>query len=313
MTFLVRNQILLAKIESTYGTDPTPVEGSNAIVIKNLQRTIYDGNRIQRDLVKPYMGNDHSINTAPFITVTFDVELAGASAAGVAPQYGELLRACALDETIVADTSVTYAPISTAMESLTLYYNYDGEMQKVIGAMGSYRISLTRGQNPMISFTFMGRYARPTAVPLYDPTFTAVAPSPFNSYNTTTFNVHAQAVVGESFTLESGNDVKHRNLAGFDGVLITDRNPTGNTLFEAVPIATKNFYAAAESHLGVLTEASISVVHGTVAGDICTITAPTAQLGPLSEQDSDGIRMYSADFIPIPTDSGNDEFTIAFT
>lgn len=313
MTFLARNQIVLAKIESIYGTDPAPVEGSNAILTKNLQRTLYDGNRVQRDLVKPYMGNDHSINTAPFVSVTFDVELAGANAKGVAPQFGVLLRACGLDETVVAITSVTYAPVSTAFESATIYYNYDGEMQKIIGARGSYKISLSKGQIPMISFTFIGRYARPTAVPQYTPTYTAAAPLPFSSYNTTTFSVHAQAVYGESFTLDSGNDVKHRNLSGFDGVLITDRNPTGNTMFEAVPIATKNYFAAAESHLGVLTEASISIVHGTVAGNICTIAAPTSQLSNMTEQDSDGIRMYSTDFIPIPTDTGNDEFTIAFT
>jgi len=307
-----RNQIILAKIETVYGTDPTPTEGANAILTKNLSRTIYDGNRISRDLDYAYMGNDHSINTAPFVTVTFDVELAGSAAAGTVPQFGELLRACGLDETVTASTSVVYAPISGSFESVTIYYNYDGEMQKVVGARGTAVINMSRGQIPTISFTFTGRYAKPTAVAMYSPTYTAVAPLPFSSYNTTTFNVHGQAVYGDTFSLDLGCTVVHRNLAGYDGVQITDRAPTGNSVFEAVAIATKDFFAAVQSHLGVLTEASVSVVHGTVAGNICTITAPTSQLSNLTEQESDGIRMFSADFIPIP-DEGNDEFSIAFT
>lgn len=313
MTFLARNQIVLAKIEATYGTDPIPTEGANAILTKNLKRNIYDGNRIQRDLNLPYMGNDHSINTAPFVTVTFDVELAGSGAAGTAPQFGPLLRACGLDETIVAVTSVTYAPVSAAFESVTLYYNYDGEMQKVIGARGTATINMAKGQIPMISFSFTGRYAKPTAVTQYDPTYIDTVPFPFSSYNTTTFSVHSQAVYGESFTLNLGNTVVHRNLAGFDGVNITDRAPTGSAVFEAVAIATKDYFVAAHSHLGAVVEGAISIVHGSGAGKIITLGSAQTQISNITEQESDGVRMFSADLIFVPTDGGNDEFSIAFT
>lgn len=313
MTFSARKQIVLAKIEAVYGTDPVPVEGTNAILTKNLQRTMYDGARVQRDLNYPYMGNDNSINTAPFVTVTFDVELAASGTAGTAPQFGPLLRACGLDETIVADTSVTYGPISDAFESVTLYYNYDGEMQKMIGARGTATLNMGKGQIPTISFSLTGRYAKPTATAQYDPTYTAAVPFPFSSYNTTTFSVHAQAVVGESLSLNLGCNVVHRNLAGFDGVLITDRAPTGSAMFEAVTIATKDFYVAAQSHLGAIVNAGLSVVHGVGAGKVCTIASSQAQLANISESDSDGIRMINADLIFVPTDAGNDEFSIAFT
>lgn len=313
MTFFARNQIVLAKIESSYGTDPTPAEDTNAILTKNLTRTIYDGNRVQRDLNLPYMGNDHSINTAPFVTVSFDVEFAGSGAAGTAPQFGCLLRACGLDETVVADTSVTYAPISSAFESVTLYYNYDGEMQKVIGARGTATLNMAKGQIPTISFSFTGLYAKPTAVTQYDPTYTDTVPFPFSSYNTTTFSLHSQAVFGESFSLNLGCNVVHRNLAGFDGVLITDRAPTATALFEAVAIATKDYFVAAHSHLGAVVEGALSIVHGSGAGKVCTIASSQVQIANISEQDSDGVRMFNADLILVPTDGGNDEFSIAFT
>ncbi len=312
MSFSARKQMILAKIEETYGTDPVPAEGLNAILTSNLTRTMYDGNRVQRNVDLPYMGNDFSINTAPFVTVSFDVELAASGTAGTAPQFGCLLRACGLDEDIVSSTSVTYAPVSGSFESVTFYYNYDGEMQKIIGARGTATINMARGQLPTISFTFTGRYAKPTAVTQYDPTYTAAVPFPFSSYNTTTFSLHSQAVYGESFSLDLGCSVVHRNLAGFDGVLITDRAPAGSCMFEAVSIATKDFFAAAESHRGAVTAGALSIVHGVGSGKICTISSSKVQIG-ITESESDNIRMFNADLIFVPTDSGNDEFSIAFT
>jgi len=313
MSFLARNQLILSKIESSYGTDSTPVEGTDAILTKNLQRQMYAGNRVSRDLNFPYMANDFSINTAPYIQLTFDVELAGSGTAGTAPQLDSLLRACGLAVTTTASTSVAYTPVSGDFESATIYYNYDGEMQKLIGVRGTAVLNMNRGQLPSISFTLMGRYAKPTAVAQYDPTYSALSPVPFSSYNTTTFSVHGQAVRGESLSLDLGNNVVHRNLAGFDGILITDRSPTSTAVFEAVTIATKDYFAAMESHNKQPTKAAINVVHGTTAGNIVTINQPTVQISNISETDSDGIRTFNAECIPVPTDAGNDEFSITFT
>ncbi|MCK7495178.1 MAG: hypothetical protein MZW92_31855 [Comamonadaceae bacterium] len=42
--------------------------------------------------------------------LTFDVEIKGSGAAGTAPELGVLLKGCGFGETVVAVTSVTYAP-----------------------------------------------------------------------------------------------------------------------------------------------------------------------------------------------------------
>ena len=44
-----RKKYILAKIESTYGTDPVAV-GGDAILTKNLQINPQQGNRVNRDL-----------------------------------------------------------------------------------------------------------------------------------------------------------------------------------------------------------------------------------------------------------------------
>lgn len=313
MPFLERNKMIFSKVESTYGTDPVPVEGSDAILTKGVTREIYGGNKVSRDLDYPYMGSDEEINTAPMVTISFDVELAGSSGAGVASQLSSLLRACGLSETIVASTSVTYAPVSTGHESATMYYFLDGERQVITGARGTFTMNMSRGGLPLLSFSFTGLYARPTAVALPDPTYIAVAPQPFNNANTGTFSVHSQAVYGESFSLNIGNEVVHRNLSGFEGVLQIDRAMSANVLFEQVPIATKDFYAVSESHGGTIAKDAVSVVHGTGAGKIITVTMGQTQVANISEQGSDKINMHSLDLRCLPTDAGNDELSIAFT
>lgn len=315
MAFREKNRMILAKVEGTYATDPTPVEGSNAILTKGLTRKPYGGDSISRDLDLARFGNDHQIVVAPQVEVSFAVELAGSGTAGVAPQFGELLRACGFGETIVADTSVTYAHISAAHESCTFYYNYDGEQQIMVGARGNVTLDFSRGQFPMLQFRFIGYYAKPTAVAMYDPTFNDVVPSPVNDTNTTTHSVHGTSVALSQFTYDASNDLIYRNLPGSTEVVITDRSPGGNVRFEAPPIATKDYFTAVQSHLGLVVEGAISIVHGPTAGDgnNIAISVPQSQLLPMDEPGEDKIRMFDFPYLAIPTDTGNDEFSLAFT
>lgn len=102
MALYFRKKTLLAKAESTYGVDPTPTGASNAILTKNLQIQLMQGNTVNRDVDRPTLGNDLTYHVAPYTKLTFDVEMAGAGTAGVAPAYAPLLKACGLAETVVA-------------------------------------------------------------------------------------------------------------------------------------------------------------------------------------------------------------------
>jgi hypothetical protein len=310
---LERNKLLLVKTETTYAVDAVPTGGANAVLVKNLTRTIYDGNRVSRDVMYPYMGNDEEINTGPFVSISFDVELAGGTGAGVAPQFGALLKACGLAEVVVASTSVTYNPVSTAHQSASIYFNYDGENQAIIGARGTMKLNGQRGGLPLMSFTITGKYAKPSAVALPAATYTAQIPQPFNNANTI-LSIHSVTVIAESFGLDLGNSIVHQNMPGADRVLFTDRNASGNSVIEAPAIGTKDWFAAAESHAGVITKAPIVLTHGPAAGTgkRCVITVPLAQINNISESAVDGIRFFDLPYRAIPG-SSNDDFTIAFT
>ena len=101
-TRYIRNTAILAKIESTYGTDSTPTEVANALLVSNVSINPLSAANVDRDLVRPYMGASEQLVGTAYIDLSFDIELSGAGTAGTAAAYGPLLRACGFAETLSA-------------------------------------------------------------------------------------------------------------------------------------------------------------------------------------------------------------------
>lgn len=307
---LYTSRVLWAKIEGTYGTDPTPTS-AQSIITTGLSIQPYAGNTVSIDIDEPTLGGSQQINTGPNVTVTFGVYLSSSGAAGTAPYWGPLLRACGFSETISAATSVTYDPVSTGFESVTLYFNVDGQRQVITGARGDFTISMGRGQIPMINFTFTGLYAKPTAAAMALDKTAFVSPLPVTKVNTPTFTLQGYAALAENFSYSQNNNIVYRNVIGGESVLLTNRAPTGQFLIEAPAIGTKDFFAAVESHAGITTGA-FQIIHGTTAGNIITVDAPAVQLTSITEQNSDDIEMYQMD-AQFLNSSGDDDFVITLT
>ena len=118
MPKLHRKRSILAKAESSYGSDPTPTGSANYVQVIDLNIEPIVSDEVSRDLIRPYMGNYEVIPANTRVNVTFDVEMAGSGSAGQSPKYGAILKACGLSETVVSSTSVTYAPVSTHQTAL---------------------------------------------------------------------------------------------------------------------------------------------------------------------------------------------------
>ena len=306
---LYRKKYILAKIETVYGTDPTPA-GSNAILTKNLQINAQQGNRVGRDLDRPGLGNEAEIATSRYTTVSFAVELAGAGTAGDAPGFAPLLRACGFDETLVAVTSATYAPVSSGYESATLYYYHDGELHKLTGARGTVSFNLSKDQIPEMQFTFTGLHNDPTAPAVITPDTTSFqVPLPVTEANTPTYTVDGYAAKAESFSLDVAASVVYRNVVNSESVQITDRAPAGSIAFEQEVIGTKDFWGLAKAG----TEIAINIVHGTAAGNIVQIKGDQVQLSQPALSDSDGISIMTMSTLWVPTDAADDDMSIVFT
>ena len=74
MPLLTRKRLLLAKTEATYGTDSTPTGAANAILVRNLEIVPLQSDIVQRELIRPYLGNYEQLLAQTRVQVTFEVE-----------------------------------------------------------------------------------------------------------------------------------------------------------------------------------------------------------------------------------------------
>lgn len=311
MALLLRKRLILIETESSYGTDSTP-DGADAVLVRDLNITPQQSDVVNRDVVRPYLGASEQLLANTRVECSFSVELAGSGTAGTAPQYGKALQACGLSETIVADTSVTYAPVSSSFSSVTIYYNIDGLRHKVTGCRGTFSINCTVGEIPTIDFTFTGVYVAPDDSALPSATYANQAsPLIFKNGNTSSFQLLSFAGALQAFSFDLGNNLVYRELVGgTKEVLLTDRAGTGSTTIEAVSIASKDYFAAAltDTSLG-----NLDFTHGSTAGNIVDFASTRVDIGDVSYSDQDGIAMFNIPYTCVPSTSGNDEFSLAYT
>jgi hypothetical protein len=311
MPLLSRKRLILAKTETTYGTDPTPTGTANAILVRNLEITPLQADTVTRDLIRPYLGNSDQLLAQTRVEVTFEVELAGSGTAGTAPAYGSVLKACGLAETVVATTSVTYAPVSASFSSVTLYFFNDGIRHKVTGCRGTFELSAEVGQIPTISFTMTGIYNDPTDTATPTPTYAnQAAPLIFKNGNTSNFSIFSYSGCLQSLSFQMANEVIYRELVGCTKEsLIVNRAPAGDVVIEAPTITAKDFFAIATGS----STGSISFQHGATAGNIVTFTTAQSDIANPSYSDQDGIQMLNLPYVAVPTSAGNDELSLAYT
>jgi hypothetical protein len=312
MPLLSRKGLVLAKLESSYGTDPTPTSGNDAILVRNVEVTPLEVETVERELIRPFLGKADQLLAQQRVLINFEVEYAGSGSAGTAPAYGPLLQACRCTETVVSSTSVTYAPNSDATpKSATVYFNNDGVLHKATGCRGTFTLNCEVGQIPTIAFEMTGIFNAPTDTAISSPTYADQAdPLVFKNGNTSSFQVFSYSGAVQSLSFELANEVIYRELVGgTKSVDVVDRAPSGECVIEATTIAQKDFFSAATGS----STGNLTFQHGSSAGNIATFTAAQIDLGGPSYSDADGIQMLTLPYVATPTSAGNNEFTLVFT
>jgi hypothetical protein len=310
MPLLSRKRLILAKTEATYGTDSVPA-GTDAVLVRSLEVTPLESDVVSRDLIRPYYGNSDQLLANTRVRCSFEVELAGSGTAGTAPRYDALLKSCAMSATIVASTSVTYAPVSSSFSSCTIVYNVDGVQHKLTGARGTVTMNCQLGQIPTLQFEMTGIYNAPTDTAQPAVTYSNQAtPLIFKEGNTSSFQFFSYSGCLSMVSFNLANEIVYRELIGCTKeVLITDRRPAGEVMIEAPTIATKDYFTIA---LGSTT-GNLTFLHGTTAGNRVTFTASQADVTQPTYSDQDGIQMLTLPYVALPTTAGNNEFSLAFT
>lgn len=305
-----KSKIILYEIETEYGTDPVPAGNVNAMLMTNVTLVPMEGEDVSRELEFPWIAGQPMIPVGTRVRLRGRVELAPSGTAGVAPAWGPLLRSCRCSQTIVADTSVTYAPISDNMESGTLYFWIGGTRHTAVGCRGDATLRFSAQAIPYIEFDLLGLYAEPTEQTRAVPVLTGFKKPVVVTNANTTFEANATALVLREATLALGNQVEFRGLVGSESIIIPDAAELFSFRVEATPVSTFNPYALAKPDAAAL---DVELVHGTAAGMIATLAIPAMQLKrPSGFENSQNIAEWPLEGVPQPT-TGNDQWSLALT
>lgn len=310
MSMLKHRTIFLIKEETVYNTDPVPTGGANAVLVESPAWGLVDPTLYQRKPVRVSQGKLKPLWGGHLAQFKFDVEIKGSPAAGTAPEIAAALRSCSLAETIVAVTSVTYKPASSAQKSCTIYAYMDGKLIKGTGCRGMVSGSLEVGGAGKLSFTFIGHFVSETDAALPSPTYTSQLPPVVIA---APFSIDGRTPVLTKLDFDLGITLaKPRNAVAADGygeIQVVDRNPTCSFDDEDVLVGTYDWYTKWKSNAAInLT----SGVIGSVAGNRYAFTFPAVTYTELGDGDKSGIDTREVKGM-LAESSGDDEFQLVFT
>jgi hypothetical protein len=304
------SKILLAKIESDYAVDAAPSGAANAILATNVVLTPMEGEDVSRELELPWLAAQATIPAGLHTRLQFRVELVPSGEAGTAPAWGPLLRACAVAETVEAETSVTYNPISEDHESVTIHLWIGGTRYVARGSRGDARLTFTAQGIAYLEFDLRGLFAVPGEQARPTPDLSAfLRPDLVTSQNTPVFEIDENPFVMRSFLLALGNAVEPRFLVGSESILITRKSELASTQIEATALTAINPFQMALDQDVV----AIALTHGTAAGRIATLAIDQAQMQrPTGLENSQNIAEWPLRMVPLPV-AGNDQWVLTLT
>lgn len=309
---LTRKTVILVKPEATYGVDPVPTPANNALLVSDVDLKV-QGEVIERDFIRSSLSPLMFMRGIRQVELSFKTELHGTTARGTLPNTGwtgALFRACGMSETVTANTSIVYAPVSAGFESCAIYVYMDGIFHKILGCRGSFKLNFEVGKYPTVEFTMKGLYASPTDAAPGAQTFLVTKPVPVLSAG---FSFGGYSAVATKLEIDINNDVKERkslnSSSGIIGFEIVGRQPQGSFDPETVLEAAHPFWANWEDAVARIL--NIGPI-GTEEGNILTVNCPKTQLRDMTYADRNGVMAYTVP-IALAMSQGDDELTITIT
>ena len=315
---LIRKTVILAKVETTSGTDAVPTGAANALQVTNMSITPLDAKNVDLNLILPWFGASPSLVGTASVKCSFSVMLAGSATAATAPAWGALLLGCANAETtgLTAPNRVEYLPQTDLNKTLTIYYYDDGVLHKLLGVFGTCKLSSKSGEAPMLTFEFVGLDGGVTAVANATAVLTNwKTPVAITKANVTDILLGCTYATGAlsggtaynstGLTLDWGNKVAFAPMLTNEQVVLTDRKMVGTLSLELSAAQEVAQFAAVKSNA----LQGIGFVIGTVTGNKIMLHMPSVQLTNPKKEEFNGMRLIGFDMICCPV-AGNDELRI---
>jgi hypothetical protein len=104
---LIRNSFALVKAETTYGSIASSIANTDAVKIVSLEVNPITGTRVERALIKGFLGADRQPLANEHVAVTITFEWGGSGVAATAPRFTPLLQAAGMNVAAMAELTGT--------------------------------------------------------------------------------------------------------------------------------------------------------------------------------------------------------------
>jgi hypothetical protein len=306
---LTRRRNVAFDLETTNGT-AVSLAASNGVTHVFGPSMAFETEEVERDSQGSSFSPIATAKGARSARFTFETEATGNGGAGQ-PDWGKLLKGCGFTE-----SGGIYTAVTGATQPLTMGLYTSGLLKTMAGAMGTFTLTLRRGQKARFAWDFMGVQAPPTDTANIAPTYVSAAVAP--RVGATTFTIGGTTFRVPEVTIECGNVVVLREdisaldsasePTGYRCAMITARRTIVRISPEALPLATKDWYDAyRDSTLGALI-----CDWGADANNIFQVDMPKLQLisNPVDE-DRGGLLAHQLTFLATRSAAaGDDDFLL---
>jgi hypothetical protein len=213
MALLIRNSFLLAKAETTYGTLGAAIAATDAVKIVSMEVNPITGERVQRNLIKGFLGADRQPLTNEHVSVTITFEWGGSGVAATAPRFSPLLLAAGMNLTSVAE--ITGTAQAGAANSITLAAGASAVTDVYVG----YPIIITSGTGQDHAGVITA-YNGSTKVATVVPSTATFVPGASSGYKIPALSLYQPISSfgnGSSCTLVAVKDQNVHRIEGFRG------------------------------------------------------------------------------------------------
>lgn len=295
----IKIDALLAKVETTYGTDPTPATSANEIRVNDriwTNLTIAHQFENLRDdaatgtLSPPATG----AKRGRIGTLTIPVELTGsrsgnAYSASNLPPLSPLIKSCGMSQAIVTTSmseTVTYSEANSSLSSCTIWAYSGNKLIKMTGCRGNIRWPILAGQLGTVMFEMTGMVSGITESSVASASYTSSVPPAAVGMSLTVGSwspdvMEAEFDLGNSVVVvPSGN--------GSDGIAqvqISRRTPTWTLRAKAPAISTYDPWTIARTP----TTAAIALTVGSTQYNRADLAVTASYLNDPEMEDQDGL------------------------
>jgi hypothetical protein len=307
MVSIVRS--LYAKTEAVYGTAEV-LTNADFLLVYDLQVSALDNDTLATSFDRGVGGGTKTYAVNRRRTFSFKTQLFGSGAAGTAPKWMQILGWCGM--TVPAITAgvkaeQSFTPLTGNYGSATLAGYRGGYRRRGQGARGEIvGISFELNKYPELEVSMSA--ILPNG-PLEDAVLVAGAPNlaPFRnplevSAANTEVLVGGYEVNLRSFVLKANNSAAYRSGTKNNEVLLARHLATFTAVIDVTDPAAKDFLAT----LATDAEEELKITHGTVAGEIITLTLPKAQIQAVADGEDGEKALYTLTGQANITNGGDD-------